>query len=318
MVNFLARNGFNSFWYAPKSDVSLRKHWQTEWDKVTFSSLLVFREHCLNSNVRFGIGFSPLGLYSDWREGQGREQLRKRLVQVNELRPDGLAILFDDMQGDLPSLAQTQIEIIHFIKAHSDINQLVLCPTYYSFDPVLEELFGKQPENYWRDLGRHLDSGIDVFWTGDKVISKSYQNESLDKITSLLQRKPLIWDNSIVNDGKKTSPFLTLKPMFNMEFIAPHVRGVVINPMNAPALSEIPLASLLFQGSDDERFAQALDYIAPELGCLELFVVKGWDNLTESEQNKIKHNFQDLSHPVAQEVLSWLAGNYQFDPACLT
>ena len=60
------------------------------------------------------------------------------------------------MPGDSSSLAQRQAEIVQDVQAWSDANHIIVCPTYYSFDPVLERFFGNRPDDYWEDLGRLL------------------------------------------------------------------------------------------------------------------------------------------------------------------
>ena len=40
--------------------------------------------------------------------------LAAKLAQLAPLKPDDLAILFDDMRGDVPDLAERQAAIVHF------------------------------------------------------------------------------------------------------------------------------------------------------------------------------------------------------------
>lgn len=324
MVDFLADHGFGSYWYAPKADPFLRRQWAEPWPEDMFAELQSLAAYCVARGIRFGVGLSPLGLYQQWRNGStGQELLLNRLQQIGRLQPGGLALLFDDMQGDLPLLAVTQSEIAHVAAASMLFEQLVLCPSYYSHDPILEQLFGRMPANYWADLGMLLDSKIDIFWTGDKVISNDYPSDGLDAITELFRRKPLLWDNSIVNDGRKTSPFLPVRAMFDTSQFECSVSGLVINPMNPPALAQIPLLTLLLQGSPDQRLQQAITELAPELmegiqDCLPLFACKGRDALEASDRAMLEHYFRASGHPVARDIMNWLDGVYRFDPACLT
>jgi hypothetical protein len=70
---------------------------------------------------------------------------------------DDLAILFDDMRGDVPQLAERQAAIVDIAASRSGGARIICCPSYYSDDPVLDRAFGDRPENYLEDLGRLLD-----------------------------------------------------------------------------------------------------------------------------------------------------------------
>ena len=322
MVQFLSQNGFSGYWYAPKADHHLRKQWAENWSQQQFQQLLELSHHCAENDICFGVGLSPLAIFESWKR-EGKDQLIKRLKQIMQLNPRGLAILFDDMPGDLPILARIQSDIAHLVADHVDVKQLIVCPSYYSFDPVLEELFGKMPEGYWNDLGRYLDSSIDLFWTGDRVVSENYSAAGIDRIAEAFRREPVIWDNSIVNDGRKTSPYLNVRSMYALSEVAESVQSVLVNPMNAAALSEIVLLTLTKEGSKQQRLAAAIGDLAPTLqkqlhDNLELFNERGLEQLSESDKLQLREAFSQQEIPVAQNVINWLNGEYRFDPACLT
>jgi len=90
-----------------------------------------------------------------------------------------------------------------------------------------------------------LDPSIEIFWTGEKVCSKSYTSDHLGKIGQILGRKLLLWDNYPVNDGEKMCRFLHLRPFENRPAeISNHLSGHLINPMNQAWLSRIPSLTL--------------------------------------------------------------------------
>ncbi len=322
MVQFLSENSFNSYWYAPKADKKLRNNWIENWTSKEFQQLSRLSDHCLSQGVQFGIGLSPLALYDEW-DTTGRKKLLDRLKQIAQLNPGGLVLLFDDMQGDLPGLARVQSEIAHVVAENIEVDQLMVCPSYYSFDPVLEELFGTMPDNYWSAMGDLLDQSIDLLWTGDHVVSREYPKTGLLTISEAFKRKPVIWDNSIVNDGRKTSPFLNIRAMHSLQHIEEHVKGVLVNPMNAAALSEIPLASLNLQGSEYQRLLVAIEQCSPEykeaiVDNLSLFNDIGRDGLSDTNIKQINKLFRHQNHPIALNIISWLDGEFVFDPDCLT
>ena len=328
-IDFLAANAFNTYVYAPKADRSLRRAWREDMPPDDLEHLRVLREHCRQKNVGFGIGFSPWGLQSEYT-APDRAALKRKFAQINQLNADFICILFDDMPGDFERLAARQIDIVYDIAAQSNADRFAMCPTYYSFDPVLEQLFGKMPENYLEDLGRRLDTAIDIFWTGSQVLAPGFTREDIDAISSRIRRKPLLWDNYPVNDGRKSSRFLHVKPVVNRparlhEWCAGHFA----NPMNQPRLSRFPLMSLATSyasGDDycadsewarqvreltDRRFAALLERDA------NLFQTLGLDALSNVQRQQMISEYSAVSDPSAQEIVDWLEERYRFDPECL-
>jgi hypothetical protein len=104
---------------------------------------------------RFGIGLSPFELTSI-RTQAGRP-LAAKLAELAALEPDDLAILFDDMRGDVPDLAERQAAIVHFAAERTRATRIICCPSYYSDDPILDVAFGDRPPFYLEQLGRLLD-----------------------------------------------------------------------------------------------------------------------------------------------------------------
>ena len=209
-VSFLAPHGFSFYFYAPKADPHLRKRWQEPHPNRELVELAAFRAHCRDRGVRFGIGLTPFELHL--HEGDGwKAPLAARLDTIAELLPDDLAILFDDMRGDVPDLAERQAAIVHFAAAHGAAKRLLFCPSYYSDDPILDVAFGQRPERYLEDLGRLIDPAIDIFWTGEEVCSAEFTPGHLARVAEALRRRPFLWDNYPVNDGARMSQHLHLR-----------------------------------------------------------------------------------------------------------
>lgn len=329
---FLATAGYQFYIYAPKNDGYLRKHWQQDWPAAEFNALRRLREDYRAQGVRFGVGLSPYEIYCNPDRDQ-RATLTHKLTRINELEPDILCLLFDDMRGDLPGLAQIQCELVKQAAEITNAQRLIFCPTYYSFDPVLEKVFGQRPQNYWQNLGSGLDKSIDIFWTGPKVCSMEYPTTHLQEVSALLERKPFLWDNYPVNDGAVKSKLLHLRAFGESHGqLAPHIAGHAVNPMNQPWLSRIPLLSLPRAYRDrgtynpQQAFEDACSRVcSPALAealltDVSLFQDTGLGQLDSYRQQQLQKRYQTWAHnqPCAQEVCDWLAGLYAFDPACLT
>lgn len=328
-ADFLAAQQCNSYVYAPKNDPWLRKQWHEPFPAAHLQSVQKLATHCHERGVEFGIGLSPYELYRDF-SAANRVLLKNKVEQINAIGPRLLCILFDDMMGDLHNLAAVQLDIVEFIRAHAAAANFAICPTYYSSDPLLTKHFGSQPEHYLEDLGHGLDSQIDIFWTGPRVISDSYPRAHLQEVADKLQRKPLLWDNYPVNDAKRLTSFLHLKPFTNR---GPELRelcsGHLANPMNQAWLSQLPLYSLpaLYADRDYDparAFAAACRALCPPalaealLEDAEQFQSIGLSGLSTTEKQRLSRKYAAIAHPMAEEVQGWLAGGYDFDPACLT
>jgi hypothetical protein len=329
LIEFLAAQQFNTYVYAPKADRQLRRDWRSEHEAGEFDRLLALRERCRQQGIRFGIGLAPWGLQADYTAAD-RAALRNKFAQLNRLDTDLLCILFDDMPGNFAQLASRQLAIVEDIAVLSNARRFVMCPTYYSFDPVLEQLFGPMPVNYLEDIGRGLGAQIDVFWTGSHVLAPGFTRADIDAIAARIDRKPLLWDNYPVNDGRKSSRFLHLLPVVNRPAgLRDWCAGHLANPMNQPRLSRLPLASLalsyrLADGYDPAAIwcRQLQDMDSPALARLigrdaDLFQRTGLDVLDPDRRASLIAEYRALPDAAAIEIADWLDEGYRFDPECL-
>lgn len=330
-ADFLAELGFGFYIYAPKDDRLLRQRWREPWPRATVEQAAALARRYRDKGLRFGIGFSPFELHLDDSAGIVAA-LRTKVRQLNQAEPDILCILFDDMRGNAPDLAVRQAAIVEEIRGASSAGHFIVCPSYYSTDPVLERVFGAMPEGYLDDLGRLLDPQIDIFWTGPRVCSRAYPQAHLDEVAELLRRRPFLWDNYPVNDSAGMAPFLHLGPFRDRPAAQQDaLAGLAANPMNQAWLSRIPLHSLAASFSEGAAYdpeaalATACNALcAPALAELliddfELFQRRGLTGMSVEQREALLRRYGAFrGDPYADEVLGWLAGDYAFDPACLT
>jgi hyaluronoglucosaminidase len=328
-ATFLAKHGFTTYLHAPKNEPYLRKQWFELYPPEELRELAALVKHATALDLEFGIGLSPFELYRDFSPAN-RDLLLRKLEQLNTLDLTTLTILFDDMMGDLPGLAETQLAIFDFIRSRSTAKCFIICPTYYSSDPILARHFGNQPERYLEELGLGLAPDVAVFWSGPKVISTFYPRDHLQEIGETLRRKPLLWDNYPVNDAKRLAPFLHLLPFSDRDplNLSELCSGHLSNPMNQAYLSQLPLYSLSklysFEGRTP-RFEEICQRCcSPAVASLLmqdglLFHSLGVETLAEDDKVRLLARYSDcLPDPMAEEICDWLQGGYVFDPACLT
>jgi hypothetical protein len=163
-------------------------------------------------------------------------------------------------------------------------------------------------------------------------MSTQYPEAHLKEVGEKMQRKPFLWDNYPVNDSKRASPFLFIRGFENR---GPHLKELVsghaVNPMKQPWLSQIPIATLpcnYNQGASYDReqvgrsCAQVVcghDIAALLCEDVMLFQDVGLSALTEQQKSHLRSRYGNKgADPFCREVIAWLDGTYEFDPACLT
>lgn len=325
-ASYISALGLNSYLYCPKEDPFLRKRWQEDWPASEWAELQAMAATYARSGVQFGVGLSPFALYQSYGTAQ-RATLKRKIERLNQLDLPLLAILFDDMPGDMPELAARQVEIMDDIASWTSAGRLLMCPTYYSYDPVLETFFGTRPHGYWEELGLGLGASVDVFWTGNRVCSESVCAGDVAVINESLGRNVVLWDNYPVNDGAVRSRHLYLEPLEQRQTLSSAVlSGHFCNPMNQGVLSLPALTGLaaLYGGSQRSELD---DWLVHTLGgpvWRELqadqkeFTEVGLDGMDEQRRHLLASKYAALQGPAAAETAGWLRGEYTFDPACLT
>ncbi len=322
-ASFLRQNNYQYYIYAPKADRYLRRQWSEPWPIEDYTNLQQLSQVYQQAQVAWGIGITPFEIHHNF-DDDTKAKLDAKIRSINHLQPNILAILFDDMRGDDPNIAQIQADVTHHIMAQSTASSFLMCPTYYSTDPVLDKVFGDRPSNYLATLGQLLDPAVQIFWTGEKVCSRTYSIEHLQAITAELGRKPFIWDNYPVNDGAKLCKFLNLRPFTeSAAHMAKWTAGQAINPMNQAYLSQIPLMALTAKNQRSAWYTAACsvggetfaEYLAEDVMA---FQDEGLDLLSTEQKDWLIDRYTSFQTPHSQEIVDWLQGKYPFDPACLT
>lgn len=322
VLDTLASSGFSFFHYAPKADAKLRRCWREPFDKMELEALASFSGDCRSRGVRFGVGLTPFEAHLDFGPDLRRD-IRAKLQQLGVIGIDDLVIMFDDMRGDLPDLAERQGEIVAECLAAGVATRFFVTPSYYSDDPVLDRAFGARPARYLADLGRALDPAIFVYWTGEEVCSRGISPGHLKRVAEDLGRKVALWDNYPVNDGPRMSQFLHLRGFTGRPAaLAGHLSHHAINPLSQPLLGCIPALTLpqVYQRCEDYSYLQAFrEAAAAVVGAdltsllaedLALLQDTGLAKMTTETSARLRQRYSAFSHPAACEIVAWLDGDY--------
>jgi hypothetical protein len=309
--------GYAWFHHAPKADAFLRRRWREPHPPDAFGQLVDLAAHCRRLGMRFGIGLSPYELYRDYT-GAAKADFAAKLRALDEIGIDDLAILFDDTRGDVPDLAAREAEIVHTALATTRASRVLMCPTYYSDDRMLDVVFGERPAGYLDELGRRLDPRVGVYWTGEEICAREFGVGHLTRVAESLRRKPTLWDNYPVNDGPRMSRFLHLRGFTGRPgAIGAHIAAHAINPALQPQLSVIPAATLVASYREGPAYAymRAFREAARALAGAELATMleddlhalqdQGIDQLGD-ERVRLRQRYQAVNHRMAAEVVRWL------------
>ena len=319
VVTRLRDIGYSWFHYAPKADAFLRRRWREPHPSDAFAELVELSGHCRGLGMRFGVGLSPYELYRDF-SGPGKADFVAKVRALDDIGVDDIAILFDDTRGDVPDLAAREADIVHTALADTRASRILMCPTYYSDDGMLDVVFGERPQGYLDELGRRLDPRVGVYWTGEEICAREHSVSHLARVAESLRRKPTLWDNYPVNDGPRMSRFLHLRGFTGRpSVIGPYLAAHAINPALQPHLSLIPAATLAASYRDGAAYAYmrafreaaracAGDALASRLETdLHALQDRGIDDLGD-DRDRLRQRYAAVPHPMAVEVVRWLDG----------
>jgi hypothetical protein len=322
MVRALAPAGYGFYFYAPKADGWLRRHWRKPFPQAHLEALADFAGVCRAAGVRVGVGLSPYELYRDF-DAYAKEALAAKLEQLNSVGFDDFGIFFDDMRGDLPDLASRQVAIVDWVAERIDADRMIVCPSYYTDDAVLDRAFGQRPPRYLSELGALLDPAIQLMWTGEEVCAREFSPGHLARVAEEMRRKPFLWDNYPVNDGPRMSRHLHLRPFTGRPAsIGREIAAHGINTASQAVLSRIPaltLAESYAQGEAYQYLAAfrraAAAVLGPDLANavernLLLLEDTGLDSLGEERHQRVRALFAGFDHPAAREIVAWLDGAF--------
>jgi hyaluronoglucosaminidase len=325
-VAFLAPHGYRFYLYAPKADPWLRLRWSEPHPDREATEIERLAGRCRAQGVRFGVGLSPTSLHLDFG-ADAKRALAQKLAALDAFGAQDLAVLFDDMRGDVPGLAERQGEIVGWVADRTKADRLFVCPSYYADDPVLDRVFGARPERYLERLGELIDPHVQLFWTGEEVCARELSCGHLDRVAAQMRRKPFLWDNYPVNDGARMSQFLHVRGFTGRPAgIAASIAGHGINPSLQPTLARIPALTLVDSYSSGPLYrygaatrAAARKVLGEELGdqlwrdVLQLQDV-GLDRLGERAA-ELRGRYDRFDQPGAREVIAWLDGAYRITDA---
>ncbi|OAF65932.1 Glycoside hydrolase O-GlcNAcase [Intoshia linei] len=226
LIQRLKTRGLNTYAYAPKDDYKHRYEWRLMYSEKELDNLNLLVRVCAIYGVLFVYCISP-GRDIDFQTTDFNI-LEKKLNQLQSIGCSAFAILFDDIEHPEFMLKGAIDQCLLLNNLYQVLGKPVLffCPTEYSSELAKPNLTNSE---YLRYIGKNLNFNIQVFWTGDYIISYSLNNHLISKVVEVLKRRPIIWDNSLNNDYCRRA--LRLGPLNNCTTdIYKTCRGFLLNP----------------------------------------------------------------------------------------
>eukprot|EP00794_Sanderia_malayensis_P005325 gene5325-5994_t len=230
----LGKLGLNTYVYAPKDDAKHRKNWRDEYMEIEKENLRALISGAESVGINFVYALSP-GVDIVFSCPKDVNCLKRKIKQVADLGCTSFALLFDDIEPELSlpdkqdfdSFADAQVFITNQIYEHvGNPAMFLFCPTEYCTTRAKPSV---EKSKYLQVLGKSLNENIGILWTGPKVVSKEISTHSIDAVSKVLKRKPVIWDNIHANDYDQRRVFLGPydgRPADLYE----HVSGILTNP----------------------------------------------------------------------------------------
>ena len=250
VLAFMARRGFTTFVYAPELDPYARVKWNLPYPSASLETLRALVDVARADHIQFVYSVSP-GLNIAYSSPADRKALLAKVRQVAALGVRTFMLSFDDVPTRLApedaarypgGLGQAQSALADWlIRQMRDTRRfrLLFTPTDYN---------GLVDGPYWEALGRNLDPGVDVLWTGPMVLSPTITGSEARTFAADVGHPVVIWDNYPVNDYTyvmRHAPRLFLGPVMGRSADLPAaVAGILANPMIQAQASEVALFTL--------------------------------------------------------------------------
>uniref|UniRef100_A0A6G1SJD5 protein O-GlcNAcase n=1 Tax=Aceria tosichella TaxID=561515 RepID=A0A6G1SJD5_9ACAR len=225
----------NSFMYAPKGDAKHRSKWRQLYNDTEARELKILIDEAAANGIDFYYSLAP-GLDMVYSEPDDSEQLCRKFDQLKSLGCKSFALLFDDIEPSLShekdrvifknNYASAQVSVTNLIYEYLGRPKFLFCPTEYCESRAVPNVLNSL---YLNTIGTGLHQGIDIMWSGSRVISRYITEESIKELNSVIRRRVLIWENLHANDYDKKRVYLGPYSGRSTKII-PQLRGVLTNP----------------------------------------------------------------------------------------
>jgi hyaluronoglucosaminidase len=246
-IELFADYNMNTYFLAPKDDPLQRFNWRSPFTPEYLITSKELIERGKIHGIDFVLCVSP-GLSVEYSSDKDVDSVVNRFKQLTDLGATHFGMLWDDitweMQHDSDNAKYASTAAAHAdftnrvwekLIAYNEIAQLTVCPMSYS---------GRGDEPYVVDIGRELNSRINLMWTGRSICSEYLDIADAVIFQRNALRPALYWDNFPVNDGG-LQVNLYIGPVRGREKgLHRYSSGLLSNPMLQFEASLIPISTI--------------------------------------------------------------------------
>jgi len=244
VLRHTAKWGYTHYFYGPKDDPFHRKNWRKPYPENKSEDIIALHRYCTELNLEFVYTIAP-GLDFKYSNNDDFELMCSKISHFHQRGIKHFGLIFDDIPPMLvhpddkdvfSTLGEAQNKTLlrfrNFCRNLEPDSQLFTCPTEYS---------GRGDSPYIIDFCRDLPQDLKVFWTGRDICASDLSGPDTVYFTEKTGHKPLYWDNYPVNDSVMHRE-MHLGPYNRRDIsILKESEGLVLNPMEYPLASLIPL-----------------------------------------------------------------------------
>ncbi|MCD6406024.1 MAG: beta-N-acetylglucosaminidase domain-containing protein [Planctomycetes bacterium] len=248
MFEFMALRKFNLFLSstrAPKTSFN----WRDPFDEADLAEMAEAFEAAEALGIHYVFSIRPADITVS--NDEDRKALLTKIKAVFDLGVRRFMLLEDDVSRPLPEAdaaaygdygsAHTALagEVHNYLTGLDGNSRLIFCPTPYttmsSRGPGMRDYLAKMKQSLPRD--------VEVIWTGPYCCSSRITAANARYYGSLIGRKPFLWDNYPVVDGRPGVLFLG--PIRRRAAdLSQAVSGYGTNLMDYPVLNFVPVSTI--------------------------------------------------------------------------
>lgn len=247
VMSLMAKNGMNTYYYAPKDDIYHREKWRELYPEKELEDLKALYNKASENYLDFNWCVGP-GLTYKYTSYEDFTLLIEKIKSIYNIGVRNFGLLLDDIPWEFQysedakkydGIVDAHIDLINRtyneLKSFDSSIKLTVCPTQYS---------GDENGYYVSKFGKFIPSDVKMFWTGEEICSRVLTVRESQELFRATGHKPLFWDNYPVNDCEMFQEMHLGAVIGRDKELYKHCEGLISNVMEYAECSKIPLMTI--------------------------------------------------------------------------